>query len=709
VQEGWYKGMTSDKRTGLVPSTYIDLTALAKTQERQAPQDLAPGDAPSLGLTVVCLPGHTPAIEDVHVGSPAHNAGLLEGDRILSVSATNVRTRTDVKGVSSDQLNVLLKQTFHAATLAGGRMIVEVERFGAVLFVELRPLSPPPAQEMHAAFGHSRNEYEFMALTREHLAREAVELLVSIHASSNRTDARSGMLGNALLRAPFGSEMHTQEVALLDADGRQVMLPDGQSARVVLSYRYTAEAAAAPVAQAAPVAHGSATAPAKSVEMNVRLNMEFSAAGPSGSVERRVFIQDLKQDLADAAGVATSDFNIRNVSPGSVLVAMNAPEKPAQEIQRQSLDPNSKLRSGKVTRFTEAITLGPPVPHPLPAHHLRLQNAPYQTAEGVVGKEQGVFGTSAYGAVLDKALDLGREGGGGVSAQAAQDHGKHPSAASDFPQLFPAHLWAPAGQVAGQVHKRQKGPDRSGPPSATAIPSMPSPPSPPIKHHEWDKRGDSNHADPKSTRAFSPPPSSAQAAATRPAFGPEALLPVLDQIFKDPPRQAPAGQVRKVTEGRQRQEEREQREQVTGPRASAATQGGGAAGAGAGGGIAGDGIAGMRLHVEVLQADLDKWWASGSVERREFSDGVVKDLSVGGGLPAPCFRLVNVMRGGPLMREPAYTSTFSSTSSVLEEVIVDVEVHGDASSNGRSEARSPLAAALNLQTQVRCFFFVWCH
>jgi hypothetical protein len=114
----------------------------------------------------------------------------------------------------------------------------------------------------------------------------------------------------------------------------------------------------------------------------------------------------------------------------------------------------------------------------------------------------------------------------------------------------------------------------------------------------------------------------------------------------------------------------------------------------------------MRLHVEVLQADLDKWWASGSVERREFSDGLVKDLSVGGGLPAHCFRLVNVMRGGPLVREPTYTSTSSSTSSVLEEVIVDVEVHGNASSNGRSEARSPLAAAVNLQTQVRCFFGV---
>ena len=93
------------------------------------------------------------------------------------------------------------------------------------------------------------------------------------------------------------------------------------------------------------------------VEMNLRLDMDFQAAGQEGSTQRQIFIQDLKQDLADASGMGTSDFNILKVSPGSVVVDIDAPEKAAQEIHRQSLDPNSRLRSGKVTRFTDKITM----------------------------------------------------------------------------------------------------------------------------------------------------------------------------------------------------------------------------------------------------------------------------------------------------------------------------------------------------------------
>ncbi len=100
----------------------------------------------------------------------------------------------------------------------------------------------------------------------------------------------------------------------------------------------------------------------RAVAMNLRLNMDFQAAGLEGSVQRQIFIKDLKQDLADAAGTGTSDFNILKVCPG-IVVCVNAPEKAAQEINRQSLDPSSKrrLRSGKVTRFTEKIILPRPV------------------------------------------------------------------------------------------------------------------------------------------------------------------------------------------------------------------------------------------------------------------------------------------------------------------------------------------------------------
>jgi hypothetical protein len=83
---------------------------------------------PTVGLDVDCLPGQQPTIAHVHLGTPAHNAGLLQGDRILSVSATNMPTRTEVKGYSVDQLFVVLKQTFDAATKTGGKVIILVER-----------------------------------------------------------------------------------------------------------------------------------------------------------------------------------------------------------------------------------------------------------------------------------------------------------------------------------------------------------------------------------------------------------------------------------------------------------------------------------------------------------------------------------------------------------------------------------------------------
>jgi len=97
-------------------------------------------------------------------------------------------------------------------------------------------------------------------------------------------------------------------------------------------------------------------APAKSVETNSRLNMDFSA-GPSGSVERKVLIKDAKQDLAGAAGVASSGCNIRSFSPGSVPVAVNAPEK-AAFFAKTSLDPNPKLGSGRFAKAPIASVTG---------------------------------------------------------------------------------------------------------------------------------------------------------------------------------------------------------------------------------------------------------------------------------------------------------------------------------------------------------------
>ena len=41
----------------------------------------------------------------------------------------------------------------------------------------------------------------------------------------------------------------------------------------------------------------------------------------------------------------------------NMVVDMSAPETAAQEVQKQSLDPCSKLRSGKVTKFIEKVSL----------------------------------------------------------------------------------------------------------------------------------------------------------------------------------------------------------------------------------------------------------------------------------------------------------------------------------------------------------------
>ena len=103
------------------------------------------------------------------------------------------------------------------------------------------------------------------------------------------------------------------------------------------------------------------------VAMNLRLHMDFRSVGQEGSTQRQLFIKDLRQDLADASGMYTADFNILKVSPGSVVVDVSAPETAAQEIHRQSLDLNSRLRCGKLTRFIDTITVPAGVPElPLP-------------------------------------------------------------------------------------------------------------------------------------------------------------------------------------------------------------------------------------------------------------------------------------------------------------------------------------------------------
>ena len=105
----------------------------ADTGEAAAPSpSTAAAPSPSIGLDLECAPGQNPVIGHVHLGSPAHNAGLLQGDRLLSVSATKqlepLPTITNVKGLTAEEWIALLRQTLHSAIKAGGKMIIQVER-----------------------------------------------------------------------------------------------------------------------------------------------------------------------------------------------------------------------------------------------------------------------------------------------------------------------------------------------------------------------------------------------------------------------------------------------------------------------------------------------------------------------------------------------------------------------------------------------------
>ena len=103
-----------------------------------APSALSVGP-PSLGLDFKCLPGQKPVITNVAPGSPAHSAGLLQGDHMLSTtflgkaflgygSHAISTIRTDITSLTYDQLSVLLRETWNSIINAGGKMRIQVER-----------------------------------------------------------------------------------------------------------------------------------------------------------------------------------------------------------------------------------------------------------------------------------------------------------------------------------------------------------------------------------------------------------------------------------------------------------------------------------------------------------------------------------------------------------------------------------------------------
>jgi S1-C subfamily serine protease len=133
-------------------ATSPNLVSYAPLQYATSPTLVpTPAGPPTVGLDVNCQHGQLPTIVHVHPGSPAHNAGLVQGDRIISVSATHMpNNRTVVHGFSTDKIIGVLQQTLDDARRAGGKMIVQVERIqggaGHVFFAELSPIHMVPMQ-----------------------------------------------------------------------------------------------------------------------------------------------------------------------------------------------------------------------------------------------------------------------------------------------------------------------------------------------------------------------------------------------------------------------------------------------------------------------------------------------------------------------------------------------------------------------------------
>ena len=56
------------------------------------------------------------------------------------------------------------------------------------------------------------------------------------------------------------------------------------------------------------------------VEVQLKLAMSFTAAGQQGSPARALFEESLVEDLARASGLSATNFCVKKVSPGSVIV-----------------------------------------------------------------------------------------------------------------------------------------------------------------------------------------------------------------------------------------------------------------------------------------------------------------------------------------------------------------------------------------------------
>jgi len=175
------------------------------------------------------------------------------------------------------------------------------------------------------------------------------------------------------------------------------------------------------------------------VQLTMTLGMSFHETGEEGSSKREAFKRDVANDLAKASGFPAENFKITKLSAGSVIVEIDilpdslsiapAPSAVARDLEQQAADPNSPLRSGKLTSQTQGIQVKVRSLQPPPAAPASLKPTPM----GLVGGETLV-------PTLDVPSERVASGGGGwagVKLQGQQQICKGPPhVARQFPRGY---------------------------------------------------------------------------------------------------------------------------------------------------------------------------------------------------------------------------------------------------------------------------------
>ena len=115
------------------------------------------------------------------------------------------------------------------------------------------------------------------------------------------------------------------------------------------------------------------------VQLILTLGLDFSIAGSEGSDKEEKFKRDVAEDLASASGLPPTNFRIKDVSPGSIILDVQVMPDPlapgkhllaAKDLADQAVDASSKLRSGKITSHVIEVEVRPSISGEVPAANI---------------------------------------------------------------------------------------------------------------------------------------------------------------------------------------------------------------------------------------------------------------------------------------------------------------------------------------------------